>query len=237
MVEIELGKLAELMDAGEVGDMKTLVLAQALKMSHPELFLEYPIRARKLLRIRLREQQGAWAEFAQIPCLILAQRAPLFAQHSFRNFAARPWVGNRVNDYQKNRPNRDCYPERQDKSPSEKQGELHVAWGRSSNDSPIIACRACPRGQFRANIKATGAGYAGTRSERQSPRAIKNDKHTNSIKPIADWIIGLISVSGVAAWPISRGHRNCWVGYAATVRTSITQPIEKNTPTHTRKRN
>ena len=38
VVEIELGKLAELMDAGEVGDMNTLVLAQALKMRHPELF-------------------------------------------------------------------------------------------------------------------------------------------------------------------------------------------------------
>jgi hypothetical protein len=38
VVEIELGKLAELMDAGELGDMKTLVLAQALKMRHPELF-------------------------------------------------------------------------------------------------------------------------------------------------------------------------------------------------------
>ena len=33
----------------------------------------------------------------------------------------------------------------------------------------------------------------------------------SSIKPIADWTIGLISVSGVAAWPISRRHRNCWV--------------------------
>jgi nudix-type nucleoside diphosphatase (YffH/AdpP family) len=38
VVEIELGKLAELMDAGELVDMKTLVLAQALKMRHPELF-------------------------------------------------------------------------------------------------------------------------------------------------------------------------------------------------------
>jgi 8-oxo-dGTP pyrophosphatase MutT (NUDIX family) len=38
VVEIELGKLAELMDAGEVGDMKTLALAQALKMRCPELF-------------------------------------------------------------------------------------------------------------------------------------------------------------------------------------------------------
>ena len=38
VVEIELGKLAELMDAGEVGDMKTLALAQALKMRRPELF-------------------------------------------------------------------------------------------------------------------------------------------------------------------------------------------------------
>jgi hypothetical protein len=38
VVEIELGKLAELMDAGELMDMKTLVLAQALKMRHPELF-------------------------------------------------------------------------------------------------------------------------------------------------------------------------------------------------------
>ena len=32
MVEIELGKLAELMDAGELVDMKTLVLAQALNV-------------------------------------------------------------------------------------------------------------------------------------------------------------------------------------------------------------
>jgi len=38
VVEIELGKLAELMDAGELMDMKTLVLAEALKMRHPELF-------------------------------------------------------------------------------------------------------------------------------------------------------------------------------------------------------
>jgi len=39
VVEIELGKLAELMDAGELVDMKTLVLAQALKMRYAELFL------------------------------------------------------------------------------------------------------------------------------------------------------------------------------------------------------
>jgi nudix-type nucleoside diphosphatase (YffH/AdpP family) len=38
VIEIELCKLAELMDAGELMDMKTLVLAQALKMRHPELF-------------------------------------------------------------------------------------------------------------------------------------------------------------------------------------------------------
>jgi len=32
-------KLAEMMDAGEVVDMKTLALVQALKIRHPELFL------------------------------------------------------------------------------------------------------------------------------------------------------------------------------------------------------
>jgi len=50
VVEIELGKLAELMDAGELMDMKTLVLAQALKMRHPELFP--PIRTSGLARRR-----------------------------------------------------------------------------------------------------------------------------------------------------------------------------------------
>jgi len=39
VVEMELGKLAEMMDAGEVVDMKTLALVQALKIRHPELFL------------------------------------------------------------------------------------------------------------------------------------------------------------------------------------------------------
>jgi nudix-type nucleoside diphosphatase (YffH/AdpP family) len=38
VVEIELGKLAGLMDSGEVADMKTLVLVQALKIRRPELF-------------------------------------------------------------------------------------------------------------------------------------------------------------------------------------------------------
>jgi len=40
VVEIELGKLAALMEAGELVDMKTLVLTQALKLRHPELFVQ-----------------------------------------------------------------------------------------------------------------------------------------------------------------------------------------------------
>ncbi len=42
VVEIKLDKLAELMDSGELVDMKTLVLSQALKMRHPELFSRKP---------------------------------------------------------------------------------------------------------------------------------------------------------------------------------------------------
>jgi hypothetical protein len=40
VVEIGLGDLAKLMDAGELVDMKTLALTQALKMRHPELFVQ-----------------------------------------------------------------------------------------------------------------------------------------------------------------------------------------------------
>jgi nudix-type nucleoside diphosphatase (YffH/AdpP family) len=39
VVEMQLGELARLMDAGELVDMKTLVLVQALKLRHPELFV------------------------------------------------------------------------------------------------------------------------------------------------------------------------------------------------------
>ncbi|MEX0751802.1 MAG: NUDIX domain-containing protein [Xanthobacteraceae bacterium] len=38
IVEIELAKLGELMQAGQLTDMKTLVLVQALKLRHPDLF-------------------------------------------------------------------------------------------------------------------------------------------------------------------------------------------------------
>ena len=37
-VEIELAKLDELMESGRLTDMKTLVLMQALKLRHPDLF-------------------------------------------------------------------------------------------------------------------------------------------------------------------------------------------------------
>ena len=40
VVEIGLGDLAKLMDAGELVDMKTLALTQALKMRYPELFVQ-----------------------------------------------------------------------------------------------------------------------------------------------------------------------------------------------------
>ena len=39
VVEIELGKLAALMESGELVDMKTLALTQALKLRRPELFV------------------------------------------------------------------------------------------------------------------------------------------------------------------------------------------------------
>lgn len=38
VVEIELAKLGELMESGQIADMKTLVLTQALKLRHPSLF-------------------------------------------------------------------------------------------------------------------------------------------------------------------------------------------------------
>jgi nudix-type nucleoside diphosphatase (YffH/AdpP family) len=40
VVEIELDKLAALMEAGELVDMKTLALTQALKLRHPKLFVQ-----------------------------------------------------------------------------------------------------------------------------------------------------------------------------------------------------
>jgi hypothetical protein len=39
VVEIELGKLAALMESGELVDMKTLAPTQALKLRRPELFV------------------------------------------------------------------------------------------------------------------------------------------------------------------------------------------------------
>jgi len=137
----------------------------------------------------------------------------LFVRHSSRNFAERPCVGNRggrLSEKQaqpgshdpKKQGQLNCCPERQDESPSEKQGELHVVRGRSLNDSPIIV--RVGRVRVASFVRTSKPLELATRpwSERQSPQAIKNDKHTNSIKPIADWTMALISVSGVAAWPI-----------------------------------
>ena len=39
VIEIELSALAALMDSGELVDMKTLALTQALKLRRPELFV------------------------------------------------------------------------------------------------------------------------------------------------------------------------------------------------------
>lgn len=38
VLEIDIGELAEMLDRNAIADLKTLVLAQALRMRHPELF-------------------------------------------------------------------------------------------------------------------------------------------------------------------------------------------------------